>query len=99
MILIPIFLIISLVTFILYGIDKRRAVKGAWRIPERVLLFFSLLGGGIGGALGMRIFRHKTKHWYFVFLNVVGVIIQIAAVVLLCKFGDEIARFFEFRAL
>lgn len=99
MILIPIFSIISLVTFILYGIDKRRAVKGAWRIPERVLLFFSLLGGGIGGALRMRIFRHKTKHWYFVFLNIVGVIIQIAAVVLLCKFGDEIARFFEFRAL
>ncbi len=96
MILIPVFSVISLVTFILYGIDKRRAVKGAWRIPERVLLSFSLLGGGIGGALGMRAFRHKTRHRYFVFVNILGVMLQIAAVVLLYMFGDEIARFFEF---
>ena len=83
MILIPIFLIISLITFILYGVDKRRAVKDKWRIPERVLLSFSLLGGGIGGALGMRVFRHKTKHWYFVAVNAIGLLWQIAAVVYL----------------
>lgn len=71
---------LSLITFILYGVDKRRAVKGKWRIPERVLLSFSLLGGGIGGALGMKLFRHKTRHWYFTLVNILGVIIDLALV-------------------
>ena len=66
MLLIPVFAIISLITFILYGVDKRRAKRGKWRIPERVLIGFSLLGGGVGGWLGMKLFRHKTRHWYFV---------------------------------
>ena len=74
--------VISLITFSLYAIDKHRAKKGARRIPERVLLGFSLLGGGIGGALGMSLFRHKTKHLYFVFLNTAGIAIQIAAVII-----------------
>ena len=71
---------LSLITFILYGVDKRRAKKGKWRIPERVLLSFSLLGGGIGGALGMKLFRHKTSHWYFTLVNILGVIIDLALV-------------------
>ena len=56
---------ISLIAFILYGADKSKAKRGAWRIPEKVLLGFSLLGGAVGGLLGMLLFRHKTKHWYF----------------------------------
>lgn len=74
---------ISLVTFVLYGIDKLKAKMGAWRIAERVLLCFSVLGGGLGGTLGMLVFRHKTRHWYFIALNVLGILIQIAALVLI----------------
>ena len=57
---------INLVTFAVYGIDKRRARRGAWRVPEKTLFLLPLLGGSIGALLGMRVFRHKTKHWYFV---------------------------------
>ena len=57
---------INLVTFAVYGIDKRRARRGAWRVPEKALFLLPLLGGSIGALLGMRVFRHKTKHWYFV---------------------------------
>ncbi len=81
MIIIYIFGIISLFTFIIYGVDKLLAKWGKRRIPERVLLGFSLLGGGLGGALGMSFFRHKTRHWYFIFLNAVGIAIQITAVI------------------
>lgn len=57
---------INLVTFAVYGADKRRARRGAWRVPEKTLFLLSLLGGSVGALLGMRVFRHKTKHWYFV---------------------------------
>ena len=52
-------------TFCLYGVDKRRAKRGAWRIPEKRLFLWALLGGGVGGTLGMFVFHHKTRHWYF----------------------------------
>jgi uncharacterized membrane protein YsdA (DUF1294 family) len=48
------------------GIDKSKAKHHAWRIPEKELFLISLLGGSIGTWAGMYIFRHKTKHWYFV---------------------------------
>lgn len=57
---------INLVTFAVYGADKRRARRGAWRVPEKTLFLLPLLGGSGGALLGMRVFRHKTKHWYFV---------------------------------
>ena len=58
--------VINLLTFIVYGEDKRRARKGKWRVPEKTLFLLPLLGGSIGALLGMRVFHHKTKHWYFV---------------------------------
>ena len=80
--------VISVVTFILYGIDKYRARRGLWRVPERVLLGFSLLGGAAGGMVAMHLFRHKTKHWYFTALNVIGIILQAGLLVyLLVAFG------------
>ena len=85
MLLIPVFAIISLITFILYGVDKRRSKRDKWRIPERVLIGFSLLGGGVGGWLGMKLFRHKTRHWYFHLINILGTALQVAA--LLLAFG------------
>jgi uncharacterized membrane protein YsdA (DUF1294 family) len=48
------------------GIDKSKAKHHEWRIPEKMLFLVSLLGGSIGTWAGMYIFRHKTKHWYFV---------------------------------
>ena len=58
--------VINLLTFIVYGADKRRARKGKWRVPEKTLFLLPLLGGSVGALLGMRVFHHKTKHWYFV---------------------------------
>lgn len=58
-------LLINGVGFLLMGIDKRRAKRGAWRISEKSLFLSSLLGGTVGAILGMRVFHHKTKHWYF----------------------------------
>ncbi len=57
---------INFLTFALHGADKRRARRGAWRVPEKTLFLLPLLGGSVGALLGMRVFRHKTKHWYFV---------------------------------
>lgn len=58
-------LLMSLLTFILFGIDKRKARNKKWRIPESRLLAISFLGGSIGGLLGMYIFHHKTQHSKF----------------------------------
>lgn len=48
------------------GIDKRRAIRHEWRIPETTLFLIALLGGSMGSIAGMQLFRHKTRHWYFV---------------------------------
>ena len=56
---------INLLTFILMGIDKRRARKRMWRVPEKTLWVVALLGGSVGSLIGMRYFRHKTKHKIF----------------------------------
>ena len=57
--------LMNLIAFALYGIDKRRAKQGAWRISEYTLLLVALLGGSLGALLGMRYFRHKTRHRKF----------------------------------
>ena len=56
----------NLLELILMIADKRRAVRGKWRIPEKTLLIFAVLGGALGGWIGMYLVRHKTRHWYFV---------------------------------
>ena len=71
----------SIVAFILYGVDKKKAQKGAWRIPEAVLLGWGFFGGAVGALCGMKAFRHKTKHWYFWAVNILGLILHIAAIV------------------
>ncbi len=48
------------------GLDKQKAVRHQWRISERTLFLIALLGGSLGSIAGMQRFRHKTKHWYFV---------------------------------
>lgn len=61
--------------------DKRKAEKGAWRIPEKTLFLVSILGGSIGTWAGMYLFRHKTKHWYFVVGMPLILVLQIAVAV------------------
>ena len=53
--------LINLVTFFVYGADKRRARQGKWRVPEKTLFLLPLLGGSVGALLGMRVFHHKTR--------------------------------------
>lgn len=65
LILLAYLVVINLVVFALYGIDKKKAISHEFRISERVLLWSARLGGGLGAWFGMRIFRHKTKHTRF----------------------------------
>ena len=58
-------IIINIIGLFSMLIDKRRAIKNKWRIPEKTLFLIAILGGSIGSNIGMRLFRHKTKHWYF----------------------------------
>ncbi len=69
--------VMSLVAFVLYGLDKAKAKAGKWRIKEVTLLGIGLLGGAVGALLGMYCFRHKTKHWYFRVVNWLGLLLQI----------------------
>lgn len=57
----------NLVGFVQMFVDKRKAQKDKWRIPEKQLFFVAAIGGSIGSILGMQVFRHKTKHNSFVF--------------------------------
>ena len=57
--------VMSVILFVLMGLDKGKARAGARRVPEKTLFLLALLGGAIGGTAGMFFFRHKTKHWYF----------------------------------
>lgn len=65
MFIIALFLIINLVAFAMYGYDKRKAKRHEWRVSEAALLLVALAGGPYGAWLGMKVFRHKTKHWKF----------------------------------
>lgn len=62
--------VMSVITFILYLTDKAKAKKHQWRVPEKVLLGLSFLGGAVGGTIAMYTARHKTNHWYFVVVNI-----------------------------
>ena len=80
--------IINIAAFAAMGIDKLKAKKRAWRIPEATLFLLVIFGGSLGGILGMFLFRHKTRHWYFVVGMPLILLMQIAAVVFYyCHFG------------
>ena len=72
---------VNLVTFTVYGVDKAKARRGAWRVPEKTLFLLPLLGGSVGALLGMLVFRHKTKHWSFVWGIPLILLAQIALAV------------------
>ena len=80
-------LILNLIGFALMGVDKRKAIRHAYRIPEKTLFLAAFLGGSIGSILGMQLFRHKTKHWYFVIGMPAILILQILLVLFLFHLG------------
>ena len=73
----------NLAAFILMGVDKSKARRHRWRIPERTLFFSAVLGGSVGAMAGMWFFRHKTRHWYFVVGMPAILALQVAAYLLL----------------
>ena len=81
-VIIAILFVMNLLAFALMGIDKAKAKAGAWRIPEKTLFLVTALFGGLGGTLGLNVFRHKTKHWYFMFGFPVLLVIQLAVLAL-----------------
>lgn len=77
--------IVNLITCILYGIDKLKAMAGWRRTPEKVLLGFALAGGSLGAFAGMQIFRHKTRHMKFQICVPLFMVIHIVLLILLYK--------------
>ena len=57
--------VINFITFVMFGYDKNQAKKGAWRVSEKTLFFLATIGGSVGAWVGMQVFHHKTRHWYF----------------------------------
>ena len=79
-------IIINLLGFVLYGVDKAKSKGRSRRIPERTLLWVARLGGGLGCWLGMMLFRHKTKHTRFMILVPLWTVLWAAAVALLVRY-------------
>jgi len=77
LVLLFVLLLLNIVSFALMGIDKSKAKRGKWRIPEKALFISCALFGGLGGCLGMYLFRHKTNHWYFALFFPVFLIAQV----------------------
>ena len=73
--------LVNAAAYILMAVDKRRAKKGQWRIPEKTLFLVTGLFGGLGGTLGMFMLHHKTKHWYFRLGFPLLLIIQVALLI------------------
>ncbi|SCI91718.1 Protein of uncharacterised function (DUF1294) [uncultured Clostridium sp.] len=80
------FIIMSIITFLLMYIDKNRAIKGQWRIPEATLINLSILGGGIGTYMGIYIFKHKTRHPKFTIFIPITIILNLFLYYILLKF-------------
>ncbi len=76
-------IVINIVTFRVYGIDKYKARQGSWRISEATLLILAVIGGSIGALLGMKVWRHKTQHKKFKYGLPLILLCQIALICLI----------------
>ena len=83
MLLIYYMIAINLIAFAFYGIDKRKAIKGNRRIPEKTLILLVVIGGAFGGFLGMKLFHHKTQKKKF-YITVPIFVVLYLAVMILC---------------
>lgn len=79
-------IMVNIVAFALMGIDKYKAKKNRWRIPERTLFLSAAVGGSIGAMYGMHLFRHKTKHKSFLFGMPAILALQLLVVIALFLF-------------
>ena len=79
-------ILINIIAFLMFGIDKLKAKTNKWRISEKALFIAAIIGGGVGAFAGMQIFRHKTKHTKFVIGIPVIMAVQIALLVWLWLF-------------
>lgn len=79
--------LVNIIGFAIMGIDKKKAQKRAFRIPEATLFLIALIGGSLGSIIGMHTFRHKTRHWYFLYGMPAILILQIALVICLIFFS------------
>ena len=79
--------VLNLLSFLLYGLDKWKAKQNAWRIRESTLLLAAAMGGSLGALLGMELFRHKTKHWKFKILVPLFLVLHIALGVYIVRAG------------
>ena len=73
---------INVLTFIVYGVDKWKARRGRWRVPEATLLGLTALGGSVGAWLAMQLFRHKTQKKKFRYGVPVILVLQLVALLL-----------------
>ena len=78
-------LIWNLLVFMIYGIDKSKAKRGAWRIPEKYLLSFAFLCGGFGAWLAGVTFHHKTRKWYFQTVWFLGIVTTLVTLYLIWR--------------
>ena len=85
------FVTVNIIGFALMGIDKYKAKKRAFRIPEATLFLVAIIGGSIGSILGMYAFRHKTRHFIFVYGMPLILILQIILIVLILRAPFEIS--------
>ena len=76
-------IVITIVTFLAYGIDKWKAKQGSWRISEATLLILAVIGGSIGALLGMKVWHHKTMHKKFKYGLPLILLAQIALIYLI----------------
>lgn len=77
--------ILNVITFLVYGIDKWKAKKEKWRIPESTLLLLAVVGGSIGALLGMKVWHHKTMHKKFKYGIPLIIVLQIGVLGYLLK--------------
>ena len=82
-------IVINILTFAVYGIDKWKAKQDGWRISEATLLMLAVIGGTIGALLGMQVWRHKTMHKKFKYGLPLILLAQIALIYFICNFSHR----------
>jgi uncharacterized membrane protein YsdA (DUF1294 family) len=80
-------ILMNAIGLLVMGVDKAKAKKHVWRIPERTLFLVSVLGGSVGTWAGMYLFRHKTRHWYFVIGMPAILLVQVVIAVVAYRHG------------
>ncbi|MBQ9091359.1 MAG: DUF1294 domain-containing protein [Anaerotignum sp.] len=82
------YLLINIIMYVLMAIDKRRAIKDKWRVPEKNFYILAVLGGGAGGLLAMMTVRHKTRHIDFILVYTITAVLHfIVAYLAIAKFA------------